>query len=309
MNMRQSAVFRVQARQEWDQARRKAFWVSIFNQLGGKSMDLLDFNEVSQRLRLKTAMYRGVQTIPLNKIVGSVGRYNDFNSAFLPRKKAIGARWQAVAALYLNPSGKGIPPIEVYKVGDSYFVRDGNHRVSVSRQLKLKEIEAHIWEYPELIEGVDGNADLDTILIEAQRRDFLEQTQLDKLRPDHNIRLTGPGAYTELQRQIAQYQKVLEKIDEQPIPYEDAVTAWYDMLYEMTIRVIEETGVMEQFPDRTAADFYVWITRYHSRLKRRYGRRVMLREAVTDFTEEQRSPLKRLWRTLKSLVTRSPASP
>ncbi len=277
--------YRQQARQQWDQAYRKAYWGNMLRSLQGRQVDLLDFNEISHRLHLTSSIYRGVQVVPLEKIVGSVGRYNDFNRAFLPRKKAMEERWQGVAMMYLNPSSRGLPPIELFKVGTLYFVRDGNHRVSVARQLKIKDIEAYVWEYPAVLPLTGGKDSVERVLMESERAVFLQHTNLDTLHPDHNIYLTVPGGYTELLGQISRYQQVLSQIDEYPIPYEEAVVAWYEMVYETTVKILERTGVFAQFPRRTPADFYVWVSRHQRDLRECYGGKVMVHEAALDFSE------------------------
>ncbi len=285
----QTQSYMDQARQEWNQARRKAFWSQLLANLDEQGSGLLDFNDISHRLNLKTAVYRGVQNIPLDKIVGSVGRYQDFTRAFLPVVEDMSSRWQRVAALYLDPTSGGVPPIEVYKVGDAYFVKDGNHRVSVARQLNMEDIEAYVWEYPQPVAGIAPDTDIDTLLIEAERRDFMEQTHLDDLRPGNGIRLTAPGGYTELLRQIDRYRAALSQIDETTVSYEEAVTAWYDMLYETTVQLIREAGVLDLFPDRTAADFFVCVTRQQRELEERYGRRIKVGEAARDFRKRARA--------------------
>ncbi len=302
-------MYLAEARQVWDQARRKAFWARLLESMAGEEAGLLDFNEVSQRLHLRNAIYRGVQLVPLEKIVGSVGRYQDFTRAFLPLSGGMGGRWQRVAALYLDPTSGGVPPVELYKVGDAYFVKDGNHRVSVARQLGLEDIEAYVWEYPEPVSGLGPDADIDTLLLEAERQDFLEQTRLDELRPGHNIRLTEPGGYPELLRQIAHYQDVLSRIDGREVPYEEAVTAWYDMIYETTVQMIEEAGVLELFPERTPADFFVWVMRYQRHLQERYGQRMKIEDIARQIPKQQRQgPWQRLRRALVRRLLRWLAS-
>src|SRR5688572_7792359 len=137
---------RFQAQQKWNQARRKAFLSELRANLEGKKLNLVDFNDISQRLRLKNAIYRGVQNIPLDKIIGSVGRYQDFTSTFLPVNDRMSERWQRIARITMDPE-RHLPPIEALKVGDWYFVRDGNHRVSVARQIGGTYIDAEVWEY------------------------------------------------------------------------------------------------------------------------------------------------------------------
>lgn len=205
-------------------------------------------------------------------------------------------RWSNIATLYLDASSCGVPPIEVYQVGDAYFVRDGNHRVSVANQLNLIDIEAYVWEYPEPAVGLAEVKDIDLALLETEREAFLAQTQIDRLRPNHNIRLTVPGGYNSMRGQIIYYQYVLSQIDGEQISYEDAVTAWYDMRYDFTVQIIELEGILKLFPQRTPADFYIWIIRRHWELEAQYGETVLLEEAAKTFEKEHRSRLpNRLW--------------
>jgi hypothetical protein len=287
------------AHREWNQARRKALWLQIRSSLSSKKIDLINFDQLSQRFDLGNAAYQGVQKIPVAKIMGSLGRYHDFVQAFLPATESIRHRWEKIAALYLDPSSRGLPPIEVYQVGDGYFVSDGNHRVSVARQLGLKEIEAHVWQYLQPVTGLAPGVDVDALLIEAERREFLAKTHLDELRPGHNLRLTAPGGYPEMFSQIAHYQHVLSVIDETDISYGQAVTAWYDMIYKSTVLLIENAGVLNIFPKRTAADFFIWAGQHHRELEEKYGQPVLMADAVKDIRKQKRSPaLVRFWRSL-----------
>ncbi|HLY28224.1 MAG TPA: hypothetical protein VKQ72_17895 [Aggregatilineales bacterium] len=293
-----------EARRKWERARRRAFWHRLLINVQGSTDRLVDFNDLAHRLSLKNAVYRGAKVIPLVQIVGSVGRYNDFTGAFLPIHEDMGERWRKVASIQLDPRSEGLPPIEVYKVGDFYFVKDGNHRVSVNRQLGGTDIEAYVWEYTDCIPDVGPNANIDTLLIEAERKDFVEQTCLDTVRPNHNIRLSAPGGYTDLLCRIEHFQSALNQIDNVETPYCDAVEAWYDMIYETSVQMIERDGILELFPDRTAADFFVWVMRHQEQLAERYGHRVPLLKAIHDLRQQPGSFIAAIRHTLRRGVKR-----
>jgi hypothetical protein len=294
--------FALEAQQKWNQARRQVFWAKLRANLGRGRIDLLDFNEVAQRLRLRNLRYQGIQSIPVDKIVGSAGRYNDFTNAFLPINASMSERWRRVAAISLNPEDN-LPPIEVYQVGQWYFVRDGNHRVSVARQVGVTFIDAAVWEYTDLC--AEPDTDIVTLMIEAERCNFLESTRLDDLRPGHDIRVSEPGGYDEMLCQIAHYQDVLRQIDGVETGYEDAVTAWYDMIYETSVQLIDEAGVLELFPDRSTADFFVWTTRHSRELEARYYKNVFVKDAARDFRKQNLGILVRwLWRALRNRLAR-----
>ena len=135
----------VEAERNFNRARRHAFLEDVMGLMRGRSINLLSFDEVKGKLGLLSSRDRGVHEIPLDKIVGSVGKFREFTRTFSPRRKEIRARWQQVYAFV--HSARGLPPIEVYQVGEVYFVWDGNHRVSVARQMGLKMIEARITEF------------------------------------------------------------------------------------------------------------------------------------------------------------------
>ena len=117
---------------DFNQARMLASMQEVLARLTGKSNELLSYEEVAQKLKLNIRAEGGVHDIPLNSIVGSVGRYTDFNRSFLPLQgnDQERERWARVKAAIDDPSGAGWPAIDVYKVGEVYFVLDGNHRVT-----------------------------------------------------------------------------------------------------------------------------------------------------------------------------------
>lgn len=279
-------VSQSRARDYWNQARRKAFWQKFSKALGisRQPTSLLSFEDVQQKLRLAQSTYRGLQVVPLDRIVGSVGRYHDFTRTFLPLVESDGPRWQRVAELQMDT---GLPPIELYKVGDAYFVKDGNHRVSVARQFGATTIEGYVWEYETPVRGVLVNGQVDDLIVKAEYRTFLDRTRLDISHPDQEIILTEPGMYPALELEIELFRENLQQIDGEPRDYPAAAAAWYDMVYTLAVDVIGESGALDIFPGRTEADLYVWVSRHRKELEEQYGTRVSLRDAMAQITEEQ----------------------
>jgi dienelactone hydrolase len=274
------------AREYWNQARRKAFWQKFSRAIGfsRQPTSLLSFEDVQHTLRLAQNTYRGLQVVPLDKVVGSVGRYHDFTRTFLPLVESDGPRWQRIAELQMDT---GLPPIELYKVGDAYFVKDGNHRMSVARQFGATEIEAYVWEYETPVRGVAADGQVDDLIAKAEYRAFLDRTQLDHSRPDQEIILTEPGMYPALELEIELFRENLQQIDNEPRTYPEAAAVWYDMVYTLAVDVIRESGALDIFPGRTEADLYVWVARHRKELEEQYGQRVSLRDAMANITEEQ----------------------
>jgi hypothetical protein len=294
-------VSQAESQKDWEAAHSAAIIQDVLAVFGRGTPDLLPFEEVRKRLRLHQKYYKGLQDIELRRIRGSVGRYRDFTGTFLPRMGDLRERWQRVGALAHT---RGLPPIEVYQVGEAYFVLDGNHRVSIARQLGSDTIQAHVWEYPTPI-GLSADADLDELIITAERMEFLERTQLDKTRPGHNIIFTAPGRYPEIAYQIGLYQGVLEQIDGEPFTYEQAAEAWYDMLYTPAVQIIQQRGILERFPGRTEADLFVWVWRHNQQLRAR-RRGAHLSTVADDLARPGwQKALSRLWEVLTGWLRRT----
>lgn len=277
--------YRLEAQDAWNRARRRAMWMNLRYQVLGQSTNLRNFSDIAARLNLQNTIYEGTQSIPLDRIIGSVGRYQDFTSTFLPKSDDMANRWSAVARLQLDPHSPGLPPIEAYAVGQWYFVNDGNHRVSVAHELGFDDIEAYVWRYPEPELPIDETTDIDTLLLEWEHHDFLDKSKLNELRPDHIYEVTVPGGYHYALCQIANYQAALSQIDETTVPYEEAVTGWYDMYFEGVVHRIREMDLRDLFPNRTEADFFVWVTRHKDELEREYSQSIRITQAVSHLEE------------------------
>jgi hypothetical protein len=242
------------AEQDWNRARRKVLYQEVVCFFKECSVDLLSFKDVQKGLHLGQKIDRGLQKIPLDRIRGSVGRYDDFTSAFLPRKKYMRDRWKGVDVAMM--SGK-TPPIDVYQVGESYFVLDGNHRVSVARQRGLETIEAYVGEFPTPI-GLSPEADIDELLIKSEQVAFLEKIGQASPSTLREIVFTCPDCYGDLVDMIETYRQGLENVKEKPVSFEQAVSAWYEEVYVPGIEKIRQNDLMARFPDRTEADLFIW---------------------------------------------------
>ena len=136
--------FSSRAKTDFARARSKAFWNRILNFLGGQPATLLSYDEVKEKLRIGGPIYRGVKTVEIKKIVGSLNRYHEFDRAFLPLEDQVADRWQSIDRAFYQDVN--LPPVVLYKVGDVYFVVDGHHRVSVAREQGQLDIDAEVRE-------------------------------------------------------------------------------------------------------------------------------------------------------------------
>ncbi|MBT7989263.1 MAG: universal stress protein, partial [Anaerolineae bacterium] len=199
MKRRSEASYEMALR-DFQYARKQAVMQQILSRLRGKEGELLCFDEVRQQLRSTgTTIRHGLQEVSLDKIVGSVARYDDFTRSFLPKRDTDEERWVEVKAAVTDMVG--MPPIEVYQVGDAYFVQDGNHRVSIARQLNTKTISAYVTEIKTRV-PLTADDDPNEIICKSYYAEFLEKTNLDKLRPKVDLSMSFCEQYQVFFEQI-----------------------------------------------------------------------------------------------------------
>ena len=291
-----------QAARDWLDARRKAFFQDVLALIGQRPVDLLPFEEVRQRLRLRNMHYRGVQDVPLERIVGSVGRYKDFTRRFLPRQDGLEGRWRRIDQLMTL--GPGLPPVELLKGGDVYFVRDGNHRVSVARQHNIPTIQAYVWEYRTRV-PLTPDTNIDDLLVKAVHADFVERTNLDRLCSDVDVTLTQADGYEDLLYEIKVLQQSLSIIDGREMGFDEAVQMWCEMHYTPIVQIIRQQGILQEFPDHTEADLYLWLRRNQEELRARYGKQMLVDDVAADLARrfgEKSSPARQVKRVVGQLM-------
>jgi hypothetical protein len=265
----------------FDSARRDALISDLIRQLRGEPRDLLPFEAVRETLRLRHTIDRGVGEVPLDRIVGSLGRDRDFNRLFLPRDESLRERWEDVRTLALGMTG--FPSVELYKVGDAYFVLDGHHRVSVARSLGAPAIEAHVREFVTDV-PIEPDDSLEQVALRRGRADFLEATGID-------VEATEPSAYERLLDHIGVHAWYVKK------PWAEAVASWRANVYEPTLEIIRRSGVMEQFPGRTETDLYLYAMDHLYFLRERYGDEATSAAAVEEM-QKVRPSWRERWRRI-----------
>ena len=270
---------------DFQSARMKAGIQEVLARITGKSAQLLSYDEVAEKLKLHARTERGVRHIPLNAIVGSVGRYTEFTRTFLPRSDNDQERWSRVKTAFME-SGAGLPPIEVYKVGEAYFVVDGNHRVSIARQEGVEFIEARVIEFKTDI-PFSPNVQPDDLIIKAEYAEFLELTRINDSRPNVDMSLTGCGQYEKLMDQIRISQYLLQEERGQETSLQDAAANWYDTIYIPLAEAIRDRGLLHWFPNRTITDLYLWISENRANLEKELGWEIQSDIAATDLILER----------------------
>jgi hypothetical protein len=152
-------------------------------------------------------------------------------------------RWERVREV---TEKEGVSPIEVYQIGEAYFVADGNHRVSVARQMGAQFIEAMVTKVSSPV-SLKPDARPEDIILEARRLGFLQHTHLDKLRPEAELRASEPSAYDTLERHIELHRYVMSTMQKREVSENEAATDWYDNVYSVITSVIREHNVLRDF--------------------------------------------------------------
>ncbi len=267
---------------DFRRARRQANLQEVLAYLTGKSVALLPYEDVRRKLKARESGARRLEEIPLDAIVGSVGRYNDFTRDFLPRRDSDEERWARVKTVV---GLRGLPPIEVYQIDRAYFVLDGNHRVSIARQVGATSIQAYVIEVHTKV-PLSPDVQPDDLIVKAEYADFLEHTHLDELCPKADLNVTAPGQYQALEEHIEVHRYFMGLEQEQEIPYEEAVVHWYDEAYVPVVRVIRERGILRDFPGRTETDLYLWVSEHRAALEKALGWEIEPETAAADLATQ-----------------------
>jgi len=274
---------RQQAREHFAEARREAFVRGLMAVLSGQPRELLSFQEVQQRLDIRSCTGGRLQVVELDKIVGSEGRYADFDRDFLPLHGHSADRWTRLDMAFHRL--EDLPPVELYQIGDAYFVRDGNHRISVARTHGAQYIDAYVFDCPSRVK-LGPDVDVARLLAEEEHLHFLEKTRFDEIL-GVDIKLTAPGAYAALRRHLEGHREYLSDKFSKEVTFEEAAKSWCENVYLPIVKVVRDTGILERFPGRTEGDLYVWVFEHRYYLEERYGKRVSIEEAAQSLARHR----------------------
>jgi hypothetical protein len=248
---------RMTARSTYEKARRRQAYRRLARLIrrSPPPADLLPLDEVSRRLRAFEQSYLGVMPIEVSKIVGTVDRVGEFDRDFLPRRRRVEDRWRRVEEAF--PEGD-FPPIQVYRLGEAYFVVDGHHRVAIARQRRMSHIDAEVtelrarWTLP-------ADADLGRIIHAEQERIFMEESGLERARPEARIEFTRAQGYIQLLENVKVHGYHLMQVRGEVLPPEDIAADWYDRVYRPTVDAIRRDELFELYPGATEGDLFLWV--------------------------------------------------
>ena len=271
-------------RADYQRARAKAFFNRVWSILSGQPTNLLSYDDVKEKLRIGGPIYRGMKTVRVDQIAGSLNRYHEFDRAFLPTQDETAPRWQRVNRAFYEEIS--LPPVVLYKVGEVYFVVDGHHRVSVAREQGQEFIDAEVRECATRV-NITPDLKPEDLEILGEKVDFLERTGLDRLRPEARIKLTIPDGFDRMLEHIAVHRYFMGLDLKRDINEDEAVAHWYDTVYLPIVKTIRKSRILKDFPGKTEGDLYLWVLDHQHYLAQSEGQPLQPpADAARDFIED-----------------------
>lgn len=298
-------VASVQAESDFSKARNKALFNEIQHLLSPEEASLISLNDVKQMIKPINETYAGMQVIPIAKIVGSEGRYHDFDNNFFPKSSHLKNRWQHVDEAAIQQIN--LPPIKLYEIAGLYFVRDGNHRVSVAKARGTEFIDAEVVSLQSEIKlkQPDNINDIIKQIISYEKRVFYNETSFGDITDYWCLDFSRTGRYDVILNHILTHKYYLNQGKEEEISMEEAINSWFNNVYLPLVCIIRDQKILHNFPGRTLADLYVWIVRYWDDLKQKFGDEVSMTAAVTNFNSIYKiSFKKRILNSFKKVILR-----
>jgi hypothetical protein len=251
------------AQTDFSRARRRQVLARLAMRLrGDDDVNLiLPFEEVAEALGHRGERSLGLQTIPLDSIVGTVDRSREFDRRFRPTSQRVRGRWQRIAEA--ERRGEAMPPISVYRIGDMHFVKDGHHRVSVARAMGRKEIDAYVTE---VITEVDpsGGLRLADLPLKSHQRVFYERVPLPP-QARQRIQLSDPWDYATLAEGVEAWGFRAIQRRREYMTREEVAEAWFREDYEPIVATLREAGLLG---DGSETEAYMRVVSERYRLMR-----------------------------------------
>ncbi|NLK46376.1 MAG: transcriptional regulator [Treponema sp.] len=277
---------KAQTEDDFFKARNKALFNEIQSFINQEESKLLSFNDVKQMLKPQNEVYLGMQEVPINLIAGSEGRYYDFDKHFFPKNIHLKTRWARIDEAHLTDVI--LPPIKLYEIGGLYFVRDGNHRVSVARTKGVECIDAEVVSLKSEIKLKAGmsRTEIQKKVIEYEKRVFYMETAFGDITDFWKLDFSTAGQYDVIYNHILTHKYFINLDKTEEISMPDAVLSWYENVYCPVVTVIKKRKLMRKFRGRTTSDMYVWLIKYWDELKAKFGSDIELDDITDGFTRQ-----------------------
>jgi len=225
---------------------------------------VLSLDQLLQAVKPQNSFYRGVQDIPVNKIIGTENRANDFSLGFYPTKREMESRWTKIRNLLL--AQEILDAITVFEYGGYYFVRDGNHRVSVARTNHIEFLNADVTSLQIPI-NLPPEMNRKKLPLFQAKHDFYRQTKVFDYIPEENFKIAIPQNWRYLQKEIfEQHKKWFVREHHRNPEDKELIEAWNFALYEDSIEYIERSAFMSLYPGKRETDIFCDMIRFWNAL-------------------------------------------
>lgn len=277
-----------EAESDFARARNKALFNEIQHLLTPEEAAMISLKAVRKVIKTQSETYIGMKVIPIDKIVGSEGRYKDFDNQFFPKRSIIRERWEHVDEAVIKDIV--LPPIKVYELGGLYFVRDGNHRVSVAKAKGVEFIDAEVVSLQTEIKLSPART-LDGMMrqiIAYEKRNFYFETNFGDITDYWVLDFSTAGQYDVIYNHILTHKYFINQNQKDEIPMEDAILSWFNNVYLPVVTTIQKYRIMKYFRKNTVSDLYVWIIKYYDELKKKFGDELQLDQIVHEIKREKK---------------------
>jgi hypothetical protein len=266
------------AQTDFLRARRRAALARMVARLRGEPDDVrvvLPYEEVVAALGFVSEHAAGKAVVQLDSIVGTVDRGHDFDRSFRPISGRVRSRWEHIAAAMRR--GEAMPPVDLVRIGEIYFVRDGHHRVSVARALGHTDIDAQVTEVVTRV-GAGRAITLADLPVKSHERVFFERVPLpDNARTE--IRLVDPWDYGRLAEAVEAWGFRTSQDRREPISRRESAFLWLENEYRPVVAMLNEAHLVG---DQTETEAYMRVSAARYRLLRTHNWDEDVLERVVD---------------------------
>ena len=261
---RSTGMPRLDAQNDFLRARRRAAASRVAARLRGEPGDVrmvLPYEEVIEALGFVSEHPAGVEVVALDAIVGTVDRERDFDRSFRPTSGRVRSRWENIAAAMRR--GESLPPVDLVRIGEIYFVRDGHNRVSVARALGRRDIEAYVTEVTTRV-GAGKKITLADLPFKSHERVFFERVPLPANARDE-IQITDPWDYARLAEHVEAWGFRTSQERHEAISRRETAFQWLENEYRPVVKMLREADLIG---NRTETEAYMRVSAERYRLIR-----------------------------------------
>ncbi|MBD5403451.1 MAG: transcriptional regulator [Treponema sp.] len=285
---------------DFSRARSKALINEMQHLLNPEEAQMISFNQIKQIIKPENETYMGMQAIPVSKIVGSEGRYKDFDNQFFPKNSFMKERWERVDSAIINDIV--LPPIRVYELAGLYFVRDGNHRVSVAKSKGVEFIDAEVvsLQTEVRLSPVHTLTGITKQIVNYEKRNFYFETSYGDITDYWNLDLSIPGQYDIIYQHILTHKYFINMGKKEEISMEQAIKSWHTTVFLPAIAIIEKYNIIKYIKNRTTGDLYIYLVDSLYQINEKFGAEIQLETFVADIKQDYKWSLMKKIRNFKN---------